>query len=108
MSSFSKSLKSIGMKEDTRRRLSELVLEELSEKIKKHEGLRKKLESFTDLPVEKVADAILNQFEYLLSSDLRDLIIYLIEQEVTTATESEAETTKASAPPAPPPPPPPP
>lgn len=107
MSSFSKSLKSIGMKEDTRRRLSELVLEELSEKIKKHEGLRKKLEAFTDLPVEKVADAILNQFEYLLSSDLRDLIIYLIEQEVTTAGESPAQSAVVSPPqPAPPPPPP--
>src|SRR5208283_50035 len=80
------------MKEDTRKRLSELILEELSEKIRKHESLRKKLEPFTDLPVEKVADAILNQFEYLLSSELRDLIIYLIEQEVEAENARTVET----------------
>src|ERR1041385_1898899 len=70
------------MKEATRTRLSELILEELSEKIKRQETLRRKLEAFTDLPVEKVAEAILKQFEYLLSSDLRELIVHLIEQEV--------------------------
>ena len=70
------------MKEETRTRLSELILEELSEKIKRQETLRRKLEAFTDLPVEKVAEAILKQFEYLLSSDLRELIVHLIEQEV--------------------------
>ena len=70
------------MKEETRKRLAKLILEELSDKIKVHESLGHKLEAFTDLPVEKVADAILKQFEYLLSSDLRDLIIHLIEQEV--------------------------
>jgi hypothetical protein len=70
------------MKDDTRKRLSELILEELGEKIKKDQSLGRKLEPFTDLPVEKVADAILKQFQYLLSSDLRDLIIHLIEQEL--------------------------
>src|ERR1051325_7468226 len=70
------------MKEETRTRLSELILEELSEKIKRQETRRRKLEAFTDLPVEKVAEAILKQFEYLLSSDLRELIVHLIEQEV--------------------------
>lgn len=80
------------MKEDTKKRLSELIIEELSEKIRKNESLRKKLEAFADLPVEKVADAILNQFEYLLSSELRDLIIYLIEQEVETEKSKTAET----------------
>jgi hypothetical protein len=77
------------MKDDTRKRLSELILEELAEKIKRDDNLRKKLEPFTDLPVEKVADAILKQFLYLLSSDLRDLIIHLIEQEVAA---EEAKT----------------
>jgi hypothetical protein len=70
------------VKEDTRKRLSELILEELSEKLRQNENIRHKLEPFTDLPVEKVADAILKQFEYLLSSELRDLIITLIEQEI--------------------------
>ncbi len=79
------------MKEATRRRLSELILEELSEKIKKQDSLRHKLEAFADLPVEKVAEAILKQFEYLLSSDLRDLIIHLVEREVE-AEEAAART----------------
>src|SRR5690242_9307464 len=79
------------MKEATRRRLSELILEELSEKIRKQESLRFKLEAFADLPVEKVAEAILKQFEYLLSSDLRDLIIHLVQREV------EAEEAAARA-----------
>ena len=70
------------MKDDTRKKLSALILEELGDKIKSSENLGRKLEPFTDLPVEKVADAIIKQFEYLLSSDLRDLIIHLIEQEV--------------------------
>ena len=70
------------MKDETRKRLSELILEELAEKIRFDENLRRKLEPFTDLPVEKVATAIIRQFEYLLSSELRELIIHLIEQEV--------------------------
>ncbi len=70
------------MKEDTRKRLSELILEELAEKLKQNENLRHKLEPFADLPVEKVADAILKQFEHLLSSEYRDMIVHLIEQEI--------------------------
>jgi hypothetical protein len=79
------------MKEATRKRLSELILEELSEKIKRQESLRRKLEAFTDLPVEKVAEAILKQFEYLLSSDLRELIVHLIEQEVQDEESAAAD-----------------
>ena len=78
------------MKENTKRRLSELILEELSEKIRSEEGLRQKLEAFTDLPVEKVAEAMIKQFEYLLSSDLRDLIIHMIEQDVQAEEDSAA------------------
>jgi hypothetical protein len=70
------------MRDETRKRLSELILEELSEKIKTRESLGSKLEAFADLPVEKVAEAILKQFEYLLSSELRGLIIHMIEQEI--------------------------
>ena len=77
------------MNEETRKRLSELILEELSEKIRGQESLRRKLEAFTELPVEKVATAILNQFEYLLSSDLRDLIIQLVEQELESEQPAE-------------------
>jgi hypothetical protein len=76
------------MNSDVRRRLSVLILEELSEKIKTHENLRRKLEAFTDLPVERVADAILNQFEYLLSSDLRELIVYLIQQDAGSPSDA--------------------
>jgi len=86
------------MKDDTKKRLSDLILEELSEKIRTHESLRKKLEAFTDLPVEKVADAILNQFEYLLSSDLRDLIILLIEREVEQEPSPSVSSTEERRP----------
>ena len=80
------------MKEETKKRITELILEELAEKIKLSDHLKRKLEPFADLPVEKVADAILKQFEYLLSSELRDLIIHLIEQEIAA---EEAATLNA-------------
>ncbi len=70
------------MKDETRQHLAQLIAEELAEKIREDEALRRKLEQFTDLPVEKVADAMIRQFEYLLSSELRDLIVHLIEQDV--------------------------
>ena len=70
------------MKQATRKRLSELIVEELAEKLRKHENIRLKLEAFTDLPVGKVADAILKQFDYLLSDDVRDLIIHVIEEDL--------------------------
>ena len=70
------------MKDETRQRLSELILEELAEKIRGSQALKRRLEIFTDLPVERVADAIIKQFDYLLSSDLRELILHMIEQEV--------------------------
>ena len=59
------------MKEGTRRRLSELIIEELAEKIKRHDGLRKRLEELADLPVERVAEALLQQFDSILTTDLR-------------------------------------
>ncbi|MBI5020011.1 MAG: GvpL/GvpF family gas vesicle protein [Ignavibacteriales bacterium] len=75
------------MKEDTQKQLSDKILEKLADKIKLNQQLRQKLEPFADLPVEKVVDAILNQFNYLLSGELRDLTIKMIENEV----ESEKE-----------------
>jgi hypothetical protein len=82
------------MKQATRKRLSELILEEVSEKIRKHENIRIKLEEFTDLPVPKVADALLQQFDYLLSGNLRELITHLIDEE-TAAARQLAKTEKA-------------
>ncbi len=73
------------MTEETKKRINELILENLADKIKLSENIKKKLEPFADLPAEKVADAILKQFENLLSSELCDLIIHLIEQEVAVA-----------------------
>ena len=86
------------MRDETRKRLSELILEELSEKIKRRESLGSKLEAFTDLPVEKVAEAILTQFEYLLSSELRGLIIHMIEQEIAAERASQELARAESAP----------
>jgi hypothetical protein len=77
------------MRDETRKRLAALIAEELADKIKINENLKSKLEAFTDLPVDKVADAILKQFEYLLSSDLRDLIIHLVMQEAREKSEPE-------------------
>lgn len=51
--------------------MSELIIEELAEKIKRHDGLRKRLEELADLPVERVAEAILQQFDSILTTDLR-------------------------------------
>ena len=78
------------MKQETRQRLTELIVEELAEKIRGNRSFRKHLEVFADLPIEKVADAIIKQFDYLLSSDLRELILHMIEQEV--AQEKSEET----------------
>jgi hypothetical protein len=92
------------VKEETRQHLSQLILEELAENIKSNEGLRRKLEIFTDLPVEKVAQAIIKQFEYLLSSELRELIIHLIEQDIafeqteTTFTQEDLTVTPQETP----------
>jgi hypothetical protein len=98
------------MKGETRQHISKLIVEELSEKIKSNEALQRRLETFADLPVEKVAEAIIRQFEYLLSSDLRDLIFHLIEQDIAlekvaqsppaiepVEAESEDELTPATA-----------
>jgi hypothetical protein len=79
------------MKEDTLKQLSEKILEKLADKIKLNNQLRQKLEPFTDLPIEKVVDAIINQFDYLLSGELRDLIIKLIENEVESEKEIKFE-----------------
>ncbi|MBA4312514.1 MAG: hypothetical protein C0417_07775 [Chlorobiaceae bacterium] len=79
------------MKEDTQKQLSEKILEELADKIKHNQQLRQKLEPFNDLPIEKVVDAIIDQFNYLLSGELRDLIIKLIENEVESEKEIKLE-----------------
>ena len=79
------------MKEDTQKQLSEKILEKLADKIKLNNQLRQKLEPFADLPIEKVVDAIINQFDYLLSGELRDLIIKLIENEVESEKEIKLE-----------------
>lgn len=62
------------MKDATRRRLSELIVEELAAKIRGDENLRKKLEPFTHLSVEIMADTILKHLNALLANDLKDMI----------------------------------
>ncbi len=81
------------MKQTTRKRLAELILEELSEKIKKQENIRLKIEEYTDLPVQKVADALLKQFDYILSGSIRDLIIHHME-EGASAEENKSVTSE--------------
>lgn len=84
------------MKQATRRRLAELILEEISEKIRKHENIRLKLEDFTDLPVPKVADALLEQFDYLLSGNLRELIAQLIAEQSVAKQAPKTEEVEES------------
>lgn len=83
------------MRSETRERLAELILEELAAKIKRDKILKYKLESFTDLPVDKVAEAILRQFDYLLSSELRELIQHLVRQEVSKQQITETPESKS-------------
>lgn len=62
------------MKDETRKRLSELIVEELAEKIRNDEDFRQKLEPFTHLSVEKVATTILKHLDALLTNDLQDMM----------------------------------
>jgi hypothetical protein len=82
------------MKEDTQKQLSEKILDELADKIRQNESLRRKLEPFINLPAEKVADAFMQQFEYLFSNELRDLILQLVEQEVSSEAELNVKVSK--------------
>ncbi len=76
------------MKKETRRRLSELILEELSERIRQDESLREKLEPFTELPVEKVAETLLKHIDLLLTEDFRDALNTAIQPSEPDAVES--------------------
>jgi hypothetical protein len=71
------------MQEDTNKNTIDKILKELSEKIISRDSLGRRLDAFIDLPPDKVADAILKQFEYLLTSDLHDLIVHLITQDAS-------------------------
>ncbi|MBI5475672.1 MAG: GvpL/GvpF family gas vesicle protein [Ignavibacteriales bacterium] len=70
------------MKQDPAKKSSDLILEQLAVKIKQNETLRRKLEPFLNLPPDKVAAAVVQQFEFLFSDELRDLILQLVEQEI--------------------------
>ena len=62
------------MKDETRKRLSELIVEELDEKIRNDDEFRQKLEPFTHLSVERVASTILKHLDALLTNDLKDMM----------------------------------
>jgi hypothetical protein len=90
------------MKEETRRRLSELILEELAERIRHDDSLREKLEPYTDLPVEKVAETVLKHLDLLLTEEFNetlhvDLKETLAEEEAVIPAEPEREDPPVSA-----------
>lgn len=87
------------MKEETRKRLSELILEELSERIRHDDTLRKMLEPFTELPVEKVAETVLNNIHLLLTDDLRDSLASYLEHAAVREEETPASIPAEDVPP---------
>ena len=64
-------------------------MEELAEKIRHDENFRKKLEPFTHLSVEKVAETILKHLDALLSNDLKDMIPASAEEETVRGEQIE-------------------
>lgn len=98
------------MNDDPRKPKAEKIVKELAARMPDHEGFRKSLEAFADFPPDRVADTILKELEYLLGSDLRELIIHMIEQDISAEALAEAEAEAGPepvpepvAPPAPPP-----
>lgn len=71
------------MKESTRRKISELIQEELAEKVRTHEGLRRELEALAELPVEDVANSILENFLSLLNTTLRGGLQSLVRESIS-------------------------
>lgn len=70
------------MKEESGKAAARKILSELVSRMPENEGFRKTLEAFSGYPPDRVADTILRELEYLLGSDLRELIIHIIDQEL--------------------------
>jgi len=65
-----------------------LILEELAERIRHDDVLREKLEPYTDLPVEKVAETVLKHLDLLLTEEFSETLHVDLKETV----EEEKET----------------
>jgi len=75
------------MTNEERKKFSDTLLKELIERLKTSDNFRRQLEGFSTLPAGRVADRLVKQFENLLSAQLRDLLISLIEQDIRAEKE---------------------
>jgi hypothetical protein len=78
------------MTNEERKKFSETLLKELLERLKGSGNFRRQLEGFSTLPPARVADRLVKQFENLLSAQLRDLLISLVEQDIRAEKEIAA------------------
>lgn len=63
------------MKKSFQEKLAQLILEEISERLKNREYLKEILLEFSDFPPEKVAEEFLKEFESLLTGKLKQEIL---------------------------------
>jgi hypothetical protein len=75
------------MTNEERKKFSETLLKEILERLEENDGFRRQLEGFAELPAGRVADRVVKQFESLMSSQMRDLLINLIAQDLRAETE---------------------
>lgn len=78
------------MTNEERKKFSDTLLREILERLGANEGFRRQLEGFSNLPAGRVADRVVRQFESLMSSQMRDLLINLIEQDLRAEKELAA------------------
>lgn len=79
------------MTNEERKKISDTLLREVLERLAVNDGFRRQLEGFANLPPARVADRLVKQFESILSAQMRDLLINLIEQDI----RAEKEIAKA-------------
>lgn len=75
------------MTSDERRKFSETLLRELQERLGGNDNFRRQLEGFSSLPAGRVADRLARQFESLLSAQMIELLVDLVEQDIRSERE---------------------
>jgi DNA mismatch repair ATPase MutL len=70
------------MTNEERKKFSDTLLRELLDRLGANDVFRRQLEGFSNLPPGRVADRLVKQFESLMSAQMRDLLINLIEQDI--------------------------
>ncbi|HLB00759.1 MAG TPA: GvpL/GvpF family gas vesicle protein [Bacteroidota bacterium] len=75
------------MTNEERKKFSDTLLKEVLERLDASHNFRRQLEGFSTLPPARVADRLVRQFENLLSAQLRELLINLVEQDIRAENE---------------------